>query len=258
MIYFYFEITKILKRHHTFIFLVATFLLFPTGIAILTKISIEAGEISEGLFLDTVSLYTLKFSQTYLFIPVWVLIFNSQEFKNGHVQKVIFLKSREFYFLSKIVYCLIISFLFSFFGLFSLFLCCAVSGFKDLNVSFLYIVEFFSLFFLSSLALSIFLSLISFTVRSPGISFIVYIGWQFIESIIFLLFYKLYDIKLSWLPLHSIQILFNKEIEKGEGNYRRLFTEFEPLLLVTFLMSVLILIVIYKHFQRTDLKPLSD
>lgn len=253
-----FEIKKIIERKSLLIFLVVTVLLFPVLMAVGTHVSVHSNQISEGLFMEKVPYYIIRFSQSYFFIPVYILIFASQEFSGGHVSRVVFLKSRKFYFASKIAYCCLISFLFSFLGLAALLLSKQFSGFTGLLVSPAFYVEYVVSVFISSFAFSILLLVLVFVLRTPWICFIFFIGWQTVEEIVFRIFYRLYNLKLVWLPFKSIQLLFNKTIEDTDGSYRRLFIEFDYILIIPFAYIILLILALYKYFLVSDLKSLSD
>ena len=255
---FRFEIKKIIKRKFSLIFLTVTALLFPVMMAIISRMSVLSNEISEGLFMEMVAFYTISFSQSYFFIPVYILIFTGQEFSGRHVNRVVFLKSRKFYFASKIVYCFIISLLFSFLGLVALLLSYQFSGFTGLVVSLAFYVEYVVSALISSFAFSILLLGIVFVFRTPWICYIVFIGWQTIEGVVFLIFYRLYDLKLVWLPFQSVQLFYNKTIENTNGSYRRLFTEFDPILILPCAFILILIFFLYVFFLRSDLKSLSD
>lgn len=240
------------------IFLIVTILVFPPLMAVISRMSVLSNEISEGLFMEKTPCYIINFSQSYFFIPVYVLIFCGQEFSGGHVSRVVFLKSRKFFFASKVAYCCLISFLFSFLGLAALLLSQQFSGFTGLAVSIAFYLEYVLSFFISSFAFSILLLALVFVLRTPWISYIAFIAWQTVEAIIFQIFYRLYNLKLIWLPFQSVKLLFNKTIENTDGSYRRLFIEFDYILIFPFAFIIILIFLLYKYFLITDLKSLSD
>lgn len=249
-----FELSKLIKKRYSLFFLVTTLVLFPIIMVVVSRMSVSGGEIPQGLYMETIAYYIIGFSQSYFFMPVWILIFCAQEFSTGHAHRVIFLKSRIFYFYSKITYCLIISFIFSCTGLLSLLICYLKSGFIDLRVDNLFFPEFFIAMFLSSISFSFLLLLLVFIFRSPMSSFVSFIGWGIIEGIATKILKRIYEIDSYWLPIQLTQQFF----KQGEEDYRRVFYEFEPSVFVSITFTIILVFLIFLSFYKSDLKPLSD
>lgn len=255
---FRFEILKLFGRKYVVILLAITTVSFPLLIAVLGRISVTANEISEGLYIETMAFYILKISQTYFFLPVYILILCGHEFLIGHVNRVVFLRSRSFYFTAKIIFCLIISVFFTFLGIIALFLSIEFSGFTSLYADILFYIEFTFTILVTSFLFSILLLSIVFVFRSPIVSYVFFVGWDFCEGIVFLMFNRLHNIKLIGLPLHSIRLLYDKDLSHNVESYRRIFSEFEFTIVTPFLLVGSIIIILYLHFKNSDLKSLSD
>lgn len=253
-----FEISKILNKRFSLILLVVTIILFPVLIKVISHLSVTEDGVPEGLFAEQVAYGILSISQTPLFLPVWIIIFTGLEMSNGHVNRVVFAKSRKYYFLSKIIYCGIITAGFCFIGLISLIIAVNTSPFQQLTVNQIFYWEFLLQLAFSIFGYSIILLGVTFFFRSPGLAFIIYYGWTFVEGIIFILVRSRYDVEMKWLPFHLIRTLYTSNGVMASENYYNPFIENITSIIAPIGFISFIACVTFYFFSRSNLKPLSD
>lgn len=257
MNYLSFELFKILNKKWTVILLVATTILLPLLTRTVANLAYSSNEVSEGQFLEHTAFGIISFSTSYIGIPVWIIFFIGIEFSNGHASKVIFYKSRMHFFLSKISYSLLVSCFFTLLGLLSMFIVHLSATFSPItSVAFYlgFLVQCLVTFFSISLIL---MSLILF-IRNPVIGFVVYLIITTLEGIIYVVFSKLYSTKLFFLPFHLANLGYLKNGEVGTTNYYNPFLEFDYRILFLPIFLALLLFLTYIHFNKKDLKALSD
>jgi hypothetical protein len=254
-----FELGKIFHRRLSLITFFATIFLFPVLIKAFTHMMVVKTQIPEGLFANNVASVVILFSQSYTFIPVWMLLLAGLEFTSGHVNRVAFMKSRGYYFMSKLAFTAIVTLLFSVLGIIAFMISTETSPFRDFHAPFTFYLQFLAQLFLVSLAYSALLLCLIFWLRSPIIAFVIYFAWNTVESIGFTLFQKLYHTELTWLPFHLINTLYLRNGESGISNdYYNPLAESPTSVVAPLAMVAVILFFTYKIFIRRDLKPLSD
>jgi len=251
------EVSKILSRKSMLVTLIVTSIIFPLGMNVISYLSVTTDKIAEGLQADQTSLFIFHFIHLYLFLPVWIFIFIGQEFSKGHVNRVVFLQSRKFYFLSKLFYCFLISTYFTILGLITLIIALTTSPYELLEIGFSYYLVFTIQLFFTNLAYSLLLLSAVFIIRSPVKSFVIYLVWGFLEGMIILLM-RFYSIDFAFLPIQLVRSLYVRNgIPQSEDFYswtiHDIGTITIPILFVTFLT-----LVTYRIFQKRDIKALSD
>jgi hypothetical protein len=253
-----FEINKILSRRYSLVLLLVTIILFPAIVKVISYLNVVKDNVPEGLFTNNVAFGIITYTQTYFFLPVWIIVLVGHELTNGHVNRVIFTKSRNFYFVSKLSFCGIVTILFSFLGTVALVISVKTSPFTSLPVNPFYYLQFLVQLSASTLLFCILLMGLVFIIRSPIKTFVVYFIWTFTEGILFSIFEGIYNIELKWLPLHLVRTLYLKNGEAQLNNYYNPFVDNFELLIAPFGFILLITIITYKLFLKTNLPALSD
>lgn len=252
-----FEVNKIVKKRLSLIVLLITILLFPVLVKGMSVLMVD--EIPEGLFVKNVAYQILSISQSYFFLPIWIIIFAGLEFSNGHVNKVAFIRSRKFYLHSKLVYSGLITILFSTIGLVALIISIKTSPFQQLYIVPGFYFNFFLQIIFTTFCYSILLLSLVFIFRSPIIAFVVYLGWSFVESILYHFIGKIFQIDFFWLPLYLIKSLYSKTGNPlNADDYYNPFIENLEALLMPFGFTMLLILTAYTLFPKSDIKPLSD
>jgi hypothetical protein len=254
---FQFEISKITTRRFSVILMLATVILFPAMVKVISHL--EAGDgLPEGLFADKVVYSTILFSQTYFFLPVWIIVFVGQELSNGHVNRVVFIKGKKFYFLSKLYFCVLVTAFFSILGLIAIMISLITAPYPGFTVAPSFYFKFILQMVSATFAFSCLLLCVVFVLRSPVVSFVIYFAWTFVETMAFLLFKGVYKIELYGLPFHMAKGFFVRRGEVKLENYYYPFVE-DPMALIA--PTVFIPVIVYatwRYFSKSDLKPLSD
>ena len=214
--------------------------------------------VPEGLFINNVAFGIIALSQTYFFLPVWIIVMIGGELSSGHVNRVAFAKSRRFYFLSKIFFCGLVTLFFSILGLLSLVIAVKTSPFEQLDLSWIFTLEFLVQLMFATFAYSILLLCLVLLFRSPIITFVAYFAMNFLEAIAFQAFKGIYNTELSWLPLHLIRTLYCLDGEVVLISYYNPFTEDASSLIVPFGFVLVLILISWLRFSKSDLKPLSD
>src|SRR6218665_1628129 len=107
--------TEIFKaRHRKFqltalLFTLVGFPLFMKAFTIIIAKASDQANAPPELFIAEVAGVHVKMPMFVLFIPLWTATFVAQEFSSNHVNKAVFLTSKKDYFISKIIYCFIVS-----------------------------------------------------------------------------------------------------------------------------------------------------
>lgn len=254
----YFEIRKIVNKRISLILLIATAILFPVMVGMLSYLTAADAQVPEGLFANYVAFTIISFFQTLPFLPIWMIIFLGQELSNGHVNRVVFAKSRKHYFLLKIAYSCVVTFFFSFIGLLTLVIALNTSLFSQLIVSPTFYVGFFVQLFFATFGYSILLLGLTFIFRSPTISFVIYFGWTIVESIAFVFMKGSYGIEMKWMPFQLIRTFFSRNGVTKAEYYFNPFIENITATIAPISFMLLIILGAYYYFSKVDLKPLSD
>ena len=255
---FHLEITKILKRKTSLFLLLGTILLFPSIIATISYVGAVRDDVPEGLFPNQVASLILTFSQSYFFLPVWIIVFVGQEFSTGHVNRIVFTCSRDYYYQAKLLYCALITILFSLMSGITYLISITTGPFESLSLDAAVFLGFVLQTALSTFAFTTVLLFFVFLVRSPLVAFVTYFVWGLVESVLYTLFKGLYDIELFWLPLHLVRTFYVKNGEAKIDAYYNPLVE-SPLTLIAPIVFVVIMVFLGKRvFLHRDLKPLSD
>jgi hypothetical protein len=256
MQYFKYEFFKIVNRKISFVALVLTVIIFPVIIAVISKLEFRENRIDYGIAIESITSAILIYSQVYFCIPVWIIIFTGQELSSGHVNRIIFSKGKTFYFRSKLVYCLIVAFLFSLIGLISLHVTLRVLSISNI-LPMTQVAEIWLQMFLSAFCYSVVLLVLVFLIKSPIVTFVVYSIWTFTEGVLFNVLNRICNVNATWLPLHFVRLLFATNGEAKTANYIRLFETGYIVALVP-IVSILFAILLSAYFKRTDINPLTD
>jgi hypothetical protein len=253
-----FEARKILHRRYSLILLIGTTILFPAILKILSYLNTTEDNTPEGLFAGNLAFSIITYTQTYFFLPLWIIVFVGNELSHGHVNRVAFCKSRHFYFAAKLIYCGMISFFFSLVGLITLLISIKTSPYTHLQLSSMFYADFFAQLFFSSLSFALLLLCLVFFIRSPLKTFIVYFIWSVVEGIIYTVFDKLLDIKMNWLPLHLVRTFYSINGKLDLDNYYHPLMEdlFQVIPAVGFIF--ILTFFTYRTFIKSNLPMLSD
>jgi hypothetical protein len=253
-----FEWRKITHKRFSLILLLCTVVLFPILIKTIAYWSATKDNVPEGLYAQHVAFAVIAYTQTYLFLPVWIIVFPGLEFLNRHVNRVVFIRSRKYYLHAKLLYCLVITLLFSALGFITLLITLNTSPYPTLNVDAMFYCRFFIQSVLSIFSFSILLLFLVFVFRNPIIAFVVYFAWTFIEGILFTVLQGVYNVEAKWLPLHLVRTMVTRNGELTSNEYympldQGLMVTIYPIAFVVFLISVT-----YYSFLKSDLPVLSD
>lgn len=251
------EIDKIVNRKFSCWLLIITTILFPLALIIISDISLQEDEITEAGFLANLSFAIISYIQSYIFLPIWIIIFIGQELSSGYSNRFVFARSKKDYFLSKLLYCTIITLYFSVLGIISFIASAYTSSFTS-DVSTLQCLKLFCQLIISIFSYAVLLMSLVFIVRSPATGIIIYLVWNFTEGILFRIAEGIWNIELKWLPLHLIRTLYTIN---GEATSKSYYNPFDGNLQSTTLPLLFIIALLFvskQLFLQTDLKPLSD
>lgn len=254
----HFEIYKIVHRKSSLALLLITICFFPALVIVIAYFNVVQDGVTEGLFINNVAFGIIAFAQNYFFLPVWIIVFAGLELSNGHVNRVAFYKSKKYYFLSKICYCILVTLFFSFLGLLTLLVVVKTSSFTNLYLDPIFCLKFFTQLIFATFSYSIVLLCMVLLFQSPIKTFVIYFGWIFIEGIIFLIIKGFYNIELIWLPFHFVRTFFTRNGELALENYYNPFSENIYVLIFPIGFILLLISISLNHFSKSDLKPLSD
>jgi hypothetical protein len=251
------EIDKILHRKFSYWLLIATTILFPIALIVISNISIQQEGMMEVEFISNLSFAIISYIQSYIFLPVWIIIFIGQELSNGYINRFVFARSKNDYFLSKLIYCASIALYFSVLGIIS-FVASAYTLSLVSDISILQCLKLFCQLTISVFSYAVLLASLVFIVKSPTVGFIIYLAWNFSEGILFRIAEGIWNIELKWLPLHLVRTLYTTN---GEVTSDRYYNPFDGNLMVAAIPIVfigMVMLLAYQSFLRTDLKQLSD
>ena len=251
------EVDKILNRKFSFWLLASTTILFPLALIIISDISIQEDGITETEFFANLSFAIISYIQSYIFLPIWIIIFIGQELSNGYSNRFVFARSKKDYFLAKLLYCASIALYFSVLGIIS-FVASAYASSLLSDLSILQCLKLFCQLTISVFSYAMLLMSLVFIVRSPAMSFIIYLAWNFTEGILFRVAEGIGGIELKWLPLHLVRTLYTINGEATSKNYYNPFDENLPTIVIPMIFIIIVMQLTYESFLRTDLKPLSD
>lgn len=251
------EVDKILNRKFSRWLLISTTILFPTALIIISDISIQAEDITEAEFLANLSFAIISYIQSYIFLPVWIIIFIGQEMSNGYTNRFVFARSRRDYFLAKLLYCATVTLYFSVLGIIS-FVASAYTSSVITDVSILQCMKLFCQLLICIFSYGVVLMSLVFIVRSPAIGFIIYLVWNFMEGILFRVASGIWSIELKWLPLHLIRTLYTINGEATSRAYYNPFNGNLPSITLPFLFIIALLLATQQIFLHRDLRSLSD
>lgn len=251
------EFDKILNRNFSWWLLIATTILFPIALVVISKISVHEDEITQTEFVSNLSFAIISYIQSNIFLPIWVIIFIGQELSDGYVNRFVFATSKKDYFLSKVTYCATISLYFSVLGIISFIAAVYTSSFTS-EGSVLQCLKLFFQLTISIFSYTILLMSLVFIVRSPAIAFIIYLAWNFTEGILFRIAEGIWGIEVRWLPLHLIRTLFTSNGETNSDNYHNPFDGNLTATALPLAFIIILMLLSYQSFLRRDLKPLSD
>jgi hypothetical protein len=252
----HFELFK-LKRRLPFGLLILTLIFFPALIKVLSYLNAADNFIPEGSYVEETAFGIIKSASMHTFLPVWILVIIGIEFSNGHVQRVVFFKNREFYFIAKLLWCLVVSSFFSLLSVFSLWLCVFSSPYSSLVVPHNFYFGFFFQTVFSYTTLSLILLPIVFFIKDVIVSFVVYFVLNGIEGVIYMVAKGLYQIDLYFLPFRLPKFFYASPNETREL-YISPAQMGSWFMLVILAILILVLGLTYIHFKKISLKGLSD
>lgn len=252
------EIHKVLQRRYSLGLLILTTLLFPLIVKVVSYLAVIKDGVPEGLFSNNIAFSIIAYTQTYFFLPVWIIMLIGTELSNGHVNRVIFYKSRRFYFLSKIIYCGLVTIYFSLLGILAMVISIKTAPFLSLHVGSSFYIWFFLQLMLSTFFFSVLLLCLVFFIGSPLKTFVIYFMWTFLEGILYSFFDARFSIQLKLLPIHSVRSTFTQNGELQLANYYNPLVENFSVLFVPIAFICAITIYSYLRFSKSNLPALSD
>lgn len=251
------ELHKFFKSRLPLVLLIGTGILFPILVKVVANLSATTDNVPEGLLAAKVAEAILVYAHSYFFVPVWILILIGIEFSNGHVNKVVFIKSRTFYFDAKLVHCLFVTALFTLLAAISFVISVQFSPYQTLHVEPVSFLLFLLQFFVSTFMLCVILLIVALAVRSPVIGFVVYIGWSIIERVTVTVVQGVYDVHLRYLPMQMSRSLYER-LEGRESEYFNPFhSDITEVIIPVLVCSVLVFLA-RRIFSGTQLKALTD
>jgi len=252
-----FELRKLFYRRFSMGLLLATALLFPTIVGAISYLNVVKDLVAADQFPKNVAYGILAYSQSYFFIPAWIIVFPSLEMSEGHMNRVIFMKSRRFYFISKVWYCILVTCFYALLGFVTLLVVPSFSS-LEFDVDGFFYLKFLAQMVISTFVLSIILLCLVFLVKSMLASFLIFLVWSFVESIAFTLVKHWFSIELKFLPLHLVRSFYLPNGEGSSGDfYFPMMSEWIKLFVAILFLS-LVLVLVYRQFSRSDLAALSD
>ena len=251
------ELFKLFKRNSVKFSLLAASVILPALIISLSQLHAIKDKVPEGVFMNDASWATVAYTNFYFALPLFVIVFTSLELTKGHANRVCFIKSKKFYFLSKVAYCFLISLFFSAIGIVTLYITQKTAPYQ-LQVSFIFYSKFFFQLLLTNLCIALFLNSIIFLVKSPIITFVVFFVLSTAEVIIYTLIKGLYSIDLFYLPLHLMKLYFSRGGTGQMDSYYMPFDSFSWTYLLPPVFLVCMLSLAYLRFKKSDLPVLSD
>lgn len=251
------ELFKIIRRKFSLWLLMATTIVFPILIYVVSYLHVVEDEVSVETLTNEIAGGVVEFSQIFIFLPAWIIVFVGMEITGGYVNRVVFYSSKVYYLNLKISYCLLVSIYFGLLGTLSFIMTMKMLPTQAVVAPLFYLMFGIQLLF-SSFFYSIFLVGLTFICKSPIVTSVVYIGWSTIETAIYTLFNKLYGVKLFWLPLHLLKSLHNRDNAASVRDYYNPFMENVGGLLLPTLFALVVLGFLYYFFPKSNLKPLSD
>jgi hypothetical protein len=257
MNYLYFEWMKLKSRRWIWALAGITILLLPIGIKIVTNLSYLDNQVSEGQFMEHAAFGFINFSCLYLFLPLWIIVFIGTEFGNGHVNQVAFNASFKDYFISKLIYCILISLAYCLLGVVTMVLVQITAPFEVTIASGFY-GEFIFQSFFTFLSVALLAMAITFIARNLAIAFVSYFLLSFAEGIVFMLAQKIYNTEFFFLPFHITRSLYVKGGDGQVSNYYNFFQDFDNRVLLLPVFLLVMMWLIYLDFTKRELKPLSD
>jgi hypothetical protein len=252
------EAFKILNRRTLLVLLIFSSLAFPLFVKVITYLESIEKTTNEGAFLELVASSCLLFMTSIVFIPLWVSVFVGSELSNGYVNRMVFLTSRGNYFISKLMYCFLISVFFTALSAGALLVSVRTSIFSELLIPEHFIILFILQTFLVACCYSLTILAITFWVRKATTALVLSYILPQVDGIIYMLFSKLLSINLNLLPFKLLESLYKKPEVGFEMNYINPITEHPQTLIAPIFFAVVVTYLSYKWFQKRDLKPISD
>lgn len=253
------EIQKILGRRICLSLLIATAVLFPAIIVVGSHMELRDAFKPPEVFLREIAYATISFSQTIVFIPIWIIFFVGSELTGGHAQRVSFLRGRRFYVTCKIAYCVLVGLFFSMIGLISIVLTVLFSpAFSDYELSGGFLLSYFIQATVAAISFSLLLLCFVFVMKSPIITFVFFFIWTFVETASSTIFRNVFEVELKYLPFKFIKLLYLTNGVEKTTNYYNPFEDDIVLIIPTLGFVLVILGMAWFYFPKSNLKPLSD
>ena len=257
------EIFKALHRKWQLTALLFTLVGFPLFMkafaVIMAKASEQANEPPE-LFIAEVAGVHVKMTMFVLFIPLWTATFVGQEFSSNHVNKAVFLTSKKDYFISKIIYCFIVSLWFA--AIESMSVAFSLDGglFQSPLTKLSFIYWFAPHVFLINLFYALIFLCVTFAYRSPTASLLAAYCFPQLDGFAYHLFAKLFHINLNWLPFKLLNSTYIQNGYKYDANqyYNPLYEGELLIFLGPAALAVGLCFLSYRWFLVRDLKTMSD
>jgi hypothetical protein len=252
------ELQKIIGRRFFLMGLVAISILFLAAVYMVTQLHVIKDGATEGMYVRDTSWAILSYSSLYLCLPLFVIVFVGQEITGGHMNRVVFQKSRSYYFGAKFLFTFLISMFFTLLGSITLFICVVFSPFGNLNVGPGTYVQFFLQSLISNELIAMLLLSLLIIIRNPVVVFVCYFFGQLIERVLFGLVQAFYKVELVYLPLQLTRSFYSRDVSGRMETYFPLSEYFHSAQAVALVVIPLVLYLSYLVFAKADLKPLSD
>jgi len=250
------EFQKIFRSRFHVVLLAATVIIYPVLAIITSYFQRQEGGYSDYELIRVMACAMIAYAHAPFFIPVLIIFMVSREFKNHHIHTYVFANGRDSYFISKIVYCAIVTSLFTFLGTICLAIVDLQMDGQQVGASFYLLSALHQ--FISHFCFSAFLMCLVFFVRSMPASVAIYMAWSLVEGILSLQL-KHMSISPKWLPLHLIGSLYSRNGDSSSSkNFYNPLMENPWATVAPIMLVLVVLLASYRVFAMKDLKPLSD
>jgi hypothetical protein len=255
----YWELFKIRKRKSLLTLSVVTVIVFPllaAGFAYLASID---KNVVEGTFVEDLAGIIIAYMSFFIFLPLWVTLGVGQELKGGHASRVAFARGRKHYFLSKLIYCLVVSVLFTILATVGFLLAIKVPVFGPFTTDWAFTARYAVQVFIVAVLYALLMLCLTLAIRAPTPALVAAYCLPSADGIIHMIVEEVWNIELMWgLPFQVVFSLFRKHALGPEVEYINPLAD-NPLAIVWPILFVAgITYLSYRWFLNRDLKVMSD
>ncbi|MCX8490615.1 MAG: hypothetical protein ORN54_06065 [Cyclobacteriaceae bacterium] len=249
------ELFKIVRRRKTLYVLMFTAIAHVIVMISIAYLDSHSDRAVEGLFQEK-NAHGI-FGLTRILVMLWTVIPIGQELSHGYVNRAVLSTSRNRYFMSKLVFCSMLSIFFAALGLVSFWASIRCSAFSAIEIDGAFVVQYAVQLLLANLLYSFAYMGLVFTIRSPMAAGLTAYFWPQVEAISREICKGELHIDLYWLPF---QLVESVHMKPSSGNSLYDYVPLNnPLALVPPLVVMAILTYLsYRWFLKRDLTVISD